>query len=64
VKTIGLEEHFVTADVLQAWGQLEPQYEIRQGYSRETISGAASPSWTGSASPQWRTPGSTFKFSP
>jgi uncharacterized protein len=27
VKTIGLEEHFVTADVLQAWSRLEPQWQ-------------------------------------
>jgi predicted TIM-barrel fold metal-dependent hydrolase len=33
VKTIGLEEHFVTADVLQAWGSLEPQWQNPPGLS-------------------------------
>jgi uncharacterized protein len=27
VKTIGLEEHFVTSDVEQAWGRLDPQWQ-------------------------------------
>jgi predicted TIM-barrel fold metal-dependent hydrolase len=27
VKTIGLEEHFVTADVLHAWSRLEPKWQ-------------------------------------
>jgi predicted TIM-barrel fold metal-dependent hydrolase len=31
VKTIGLEEHFVTTDVLQAWSRLEPQWQNPPG---------------------------------
>lgn len=27
MRTIGLEEHYVTADVLAAWGRLEPQFQ-------------------------------------
>jgi predicted TIM-barrel fold metal-dependent hydrolase len=33
VKTIGLEEHFVTADVLQSWSQLEAQWQNPAGLS-------------------------------
>src|SRR5579884_2632033 len=31
VKTIGLEEHFFTASVVQAWGRLEPQWQNPPG---------------------------------
>jgi len=33
VKTIGLEEHFVTPDVLQAWQRLDPQWQNPAGLS-------------------------------
>ena len=33
MKTIGLEEHFVTPDVLQAWSQLDPQWRNPPGLS-------------------------------
>ena len=33
MKTIGLEEHFVTADVSQAWRRLEPQWQNPPGLS-------------------------------
>jgi predicted TIM-barrel fold metal-dependent hydrolase len=35
VKTIGLEEHFVTADVLQAWSRLEPQWQNPAGLNAD-----------------------------
>ena len=31
MKTIGLEEHFATSDVLQAWSRLEPQWQNPSG---------------------------------
>lgn len=33
MKTVGLEEHFVTADVLEAWRRLEPQWQNPAGLS-------------------------------
>ena len=33
MKTIGLEEHFVTPDVLQAWQRLDPQWQNPAGLS-------------------------------
>ena len=31
MKTIGLEEHFVTTDVIEAWSRLEPQWHNPPG---------------------------------
>ena len=35
MKTIGLEEHFVTPDVLRAWSRLEPQWQNPAGLSAD-----------------------------
>jgi hypothetical protein len=61
-RIIGLEEHFVTADVLDAWRVLDLGWrDLALTPSTEGRRRAARLTWTASVSPRRRKPGSTSR---
>jgi len=64
VKTIGLEEHFFTASVVQAWGRLEPQWQNPPGLNARDDLAHRLTDLDRTALRRWKTPGSMFKRFP